>query len=64
MLKADNLIHDLSSVESDCEYRSDNDDFDFGKVLEFCITPTQQGKNSTSGIRCSDGVYRDFTFSV
>lgn len=62
MLKADNLLHDLNCMDDDCEYKSDNDDFDFGKVLEFCATPAQQESSAASGIRCSDGICRIFTF--
>lgn len=59
MLIAKNMLGALSDETDIDEYKNNNDDFDFGKVLEFCSSnPVHSGHK----LRCSDGQERIFSF--
>lgn len=56
MLIAENMLKELNK-ENTMECMSDNDDIDFGTVLEFCCTSDIPHK-----LRCSDGIDRILSF--
>lgn len=55
MLIADNLLKELQN--DTLEYKNDNDDIDFGTVLNFYSSNATEPR-----LRCSDGQERAFSF--
>lgn len=62
MLAANGLMEALLRSDSTDEYKDSNDDYDFGRVLEFCGATAEGKKNSGRMIRYSDGEERAFSF--
>lgn len=58
MLEIKSLLEALSDNEEMEQYQDDNDDYDFGKVLEFCSESTLRQHK----IRYSDGTIKEISF--
>lgn len=58
MLAAEGMLRSLAEEGQSQEYKDDNNDYDFGKVLQYCSSETP----TPHKLRCSDGQKRNFSF--
>lgn len=58
MLAAEGMLKALSGEDMSKEYKDNNNDYDFGRVLQYCNNKTLHSHK----LRCPDGQERNFSF--